>query len=171
MGYLTEHLHLSGLDCGDEACEGCKQKRTNKESLLGRGPVRESTDAEKEIAQTIIKQIVGKGFGFVNLEDYLMRSTNKMYQWVRPNVHKVEGGKVTVMVRFKGRGRKPGLFGLDIAYNEGRDLYDVIARFQPEVGSAEKVEYEMDGLYFDQLSDPTTMFGGLLQQIQKKSSA
>jgi hypothetical protein len=168
--YLTEYRHHAGMDCLDEACEGCKKKRPHRESLLGKGPVREATESEREIAQTIIKQIVGKGFGFVNLEDYLMRSTGKMYQWSKPNLHKVEGGKVTVMVRFKGRGRKPGVFGLDLAYNEGRDLYDVTATFQSEPGS-EVVKYEMDDIYFDQLSDPTTMFGGLLQQIQKKSPA
>jgi hypothetical protein len=168
MGYLTEYKHHAGLDCCDEACETCKKKRTNKESLLGRGPVRESTDAEKEIAQTIIKQIVGKGFGFVNLEDYLIKNTGKMYQWSRPNLHKVENGKVTVMCRFKGRGSKPGMFGLDVAYNEPRDLYDVTAFFTPKAGSREGVvKYEMDDIYFDQLSDPSTMFGGLLSKLKE----
>jgi len=168
--YLTEYRHHAGMDCLDEACEGCTKKRPRRESLLGKGPVREATEDERAVAQTIIKQIVGKGFGFVNLEDHLSRETGKLYQWLKPNLHKVENGKVTVMIRFKGRGPKPGVFGLDIAYNEGRDLYDVIATFQPG-GGGQKSTYEMDDIYFDQLSDPATMFGSLLQQVQKKSAA
>lgn len=163
----TLHAGSSGACSGEGCvCSRFEPRPAKRESLMGRGPVREQVDKEEaaEIAQTIIRQIVGRGFGFVNLEDYLSREMGKLFQWSKPNTRKVEGDRVTVMCRFKGRGSKPGMFELDITYNIGRDLYEVEASFKP--ASGEVVKYQMDDIYFDQLSEPDTMFGGLIRKLK-----
>ena len=167
--YLVEFRHHAGLDCQMEGCVDCGRKRkpgAKKEAFPPEQiPVREDAHSQA-IATTIIQQLMGRGFGFVNLEDYLQRETGKMFQWSKPNRSTPEG---KVMVKFKGRGSKPGTFGLDITYNEGADLYDIEAWFQGGTGT--KFTYNINDADASMLASPDTLFGGIVRQVMGKAEA